>query len=118
MWLHKFFFIWCLLYITGCGFKSDSKFAASRLKYGNNQCADLYITDSYSFNTNNDVSAKQIYKIETKAPTDKNYRQATSYPVYHSFINNNNLVSNIMINKHIRQKACKDYYLTNMRYFE
>jgi|GEM_PF-4352568 len=107
-----------LLIITNCGFKPDPKFAASRLQYAQDQCQGLYITDSYSFNTNNDVSAKQIYKIETKAPTDKAYDKANAYPVYHSFINNNNLVSNIMINKHIRNKACQDYYLTNMRYFE
>ncbi|MFT6072015.1 MAG: hypothetical protein ACJARD_001091 [Alphaproteobacteria bacterium] len=118
MKIMHFLILFMMLVLLGCGFESDPKFAASRLQASKNQCAELYITDSYSLNTNNDISAKQVYKIETKAPTDKNYDPSQSYPVYHSFINNNNLVSNIMINKHIRNKACKDYYLTNIRYFE
>jgi hypothetical protein len=106
----------CLLW--GCGFESEPQLAASRLQNLKNKCAELYITDSYSLSTNNDIAAKQVYKIEAKAPTDKNYNPSQAYPVYHSFINNDNLVGNIMVNKNIRSKACQDYYLTNIKYFE
>lgn len=104
--------------LTNCGFKSEPQLAATRLQSSKNECAELYITDSYSLSTNNDIAAKQVYKIEAKTPTDKDYKSSQAYPVYHSFINNNRLVSNIMINKNIKNKACQDYYLTNIQYFE
>lgn len=104
--------------LSGCGFEPNPNFAASRLQTSPNQCGELYITDSYSLSTNNDISAKQVYKIETKSPEDKNYDPAQSYPIYHSFINSGKLVSNIAINKNIRNKACQDYYLNNIKYFE
>ena len=106
------------LCLMSCGFKSEPELAASRLQSSKNKCAELYITDSYSLSTNNDIVAKQVYKVEAKMPNDKAYNPANAYPVYHSFINNSNLVGNIMVNKNIRNKACQDYYLTNIKYFE
>ena len=113
-----FYSIAFLCFLSSCGFKSEPQLAASRLQDSKNKCAELYITDSYSLSTNNDIAAKQVYKIEAKSPTDKRYNPANAYPVYHSFINNDNLVGNIMVNKNIRAKACQDYYLTNIKYFE
>lgn len=111
--------LYCLLgLVSGCGFQPNSQFAASRLQASANNCGELYITDSYSLSTNNDIAAKQVYKIETKSPADKNYDPAHSFPLYQSFINSDKLVSNISINKNIRQKACRDHYLNNIRYLE
>jgi hypothetical protein len=106
----------CLL--SSCGFKSEPELAASRLQYSKNKCPELYITDNYSTSTNNSITAKQVYKIEAKSPNAAGYKPENAYPVYHSFINNANLVGNIMVNKNIRNKACQDYYLTNIKYFE
>lgn len=119
MFIKTFCLSMCLLLmLVGCGFKSEPQLAASRLQSSKNKCAELYITDRYSLSTNNHIAAKQVYKIEAKSPADKNYKVSEAYPVYHSFINNNNLVGNIMVNKNIRDKACQDYYLTNIQYFE
>ncbi len=107
-----------IICISGCGFKSEPKFAASRLNNSKNDCADLYITNSYALSTNNDIASKQVYRIEAQNPYSERYNPNQAYPVYHSFINNNNLVSNIALNKNIRQKACQDYYLTNIEYFK
>jgi hypothetical protein len=118
LFLKAFYSITFFYLLCGCGFKSEPQLAASRLQYSKNKCPELYITDNYSTSTNNSITAKQVYKIEAKSPNDKNYNPANAYPVYHSFINNTNLVGNIMVNKNIRAKACQDYYLTNIKYFE
>lgn len=112
------YFLFSLIFLTSCGFKVDPDLASSRLQNSQEKCSDLYITNSYSLNTNNEISAKQVYKIEANSLSDKSNNQSNHFPVYHSFINNDNLVSNIMINKNIRNKACQDYYLTNIKYFE
>jgi hypothetical protein len=120
----KQYFFYTLLVIflcpllSSCGFKSEPELAASRLQYSKNKCPELYITDNYATSTNNSITAKQVYKIEAKSPDDARYKPDNAYPVYHSFINNANLVGNIMVNKNIRNKACQDYYLTNIKYFE
>jgi hypothetical protein len=101
--------------LTSCGFKSEPSLLEALLNKSNSECANLYITDSYAHSANNNIATRRIYKIQS---FDVSSLEKNKYPIYQSFINNSNIVSNISANKSIKNKACKDYYASNIEYFE
>lgn len=80
-------------------------------------CKGLYITDRYSYNTQNDSSAKRVYKIETNQDSHRD-KTKKNYQLYHSYLGNNNYMNYITVSKNVKNKACQDDYLRDVRQFD
>ena len=105
---YNFIIVYVIFTLFGCGFKPNPDIA-----YHSNECDNLLITNNYALSTGLDATAKQVYKVERE-----DNQQSYSLPLYQSFINSRNLVSNVMINKYMDQKICRDSYHSNINYIQ